>query len=389
MNAFLPRGAQGLTVGPAPTRQLTPYSTGVSGFVSLVTAANELWEVDLQNKGAFKVATFSKQVLALESSGTWDNLFAIVNETNGVSFAKVNSSNGALTTLASLSYNITGLTKSGSNFVVSGPLNESFAMYAIISPSGSILSSQTFYWATTNTVKVVIRAGLIYILDTELIRVYNVSGLPQSASDPTATGLFPSNSNAPTCERGSNHCGTEWYYSHFPSRVYDLMSHPTAGDIMLWNYETSNPYVSMPYITKLNISSSLDVEPIVDLRISAPFAFDAAFFVRDRNFCSNKGNYVNNRECVCDNAALNYGARCESTYSAPVAAPVGPPALAPVSAPTAGGSSAPTSGGSSAPTSGGSSAPKASGGVPTSDASVVSVGSALFCIASAVVALLM
>eukprot|EP01122_Echinamoeba_exundans_P009924 TRINITY_DN357_c0_g1_i1.p1 TRINITY_DN357_c0_g1~~TRINITY_DN357_c0_g1_i1.p1 ORF type:complete len:362 (+),score=56.59 TRINITY_DN357_c0_g1_i1:532-1617(+) len=73
----MPRSSHGLTVGPTPTRALTPYSTGVSGHVLLATTTNELWKVDLQNMGAVKVANASKQVLAVESFGSWNSVYVM------------------------------------------------------------------------------------------------------------------------------------------------------------------------------------------------------------------------------------------------------------------------------------------------------------------------
>lgn len=333
MNNFFPRGTHGLTEGPAPTRQLTPYSSGYSGSALLVTSWNntrELWEVDLQNTGARKVATLSEEILAIESTGTWDNVFAIVNRTEGAFLAKVDIVTGGLTVIGTPPlFRFTGLTRHGSNLIASVALNATHVVYYEISATGQILSTNNFYCPSESCGKIFIKNGFIGAVSASGIRLFNSSELPQSNLDAYPLATWP-NRNCPPNSNGANGC-TQWYYSYEPTAMYDYVSHPNA-DVFLWNFESTGPVVNMPYITAVNLTTK-DVTPVSDLRVDAPGAYDAAFFVRDRAFCSNNGNYVNNYECVCDDPAVHHGVRCELTYAAPVA----PPVAAPVSAPSSSG----------------------------------------------------
>jgi hypothetical protein len=351
-NMYLPRASYGLAAGPAPTRQLPEWNTGVDGFVFLVTESNALWQVDLYHPGAVFVANFTKPVLALESLGSWNSIYAVVNDTDGPKLASVNSETAALTIVSSLPYAFTSLTKSGSNFLATVALNSTHSLFATISSSGAVLSSTTFYCAGLACSKFALRGEALFGLGSDrlYLTAYNTSTLPQSAADPASTEISV-NSECPTTPVNPYGCNT-WYSGYTPTRVSDYFEHPTAGAMMMTNFIYGSAW-SMPYISTADFSRSpVYIVPVVDLRVDAPFAADGALFLRDRAYCSGKGNFVNNRACVCDNAALNYGARCELTYSSPVAAPVA--GAAPASTPVS--SSAPVSG---APSSSGSTAPVA------------------------------
>jgi hypothetical protein len=156
---------------------------------------------------------------------------------------------------------------------------------------------------------------------------FNTSQLPQTDADPLPTPLTITFTN---CAQGSVGTCRSFYREYSPEALYDLFDHPTAGPLVLFNYEPSDPsFWSMPYVALANFSANpIEFAPVVDMRISAPFAFDGALFFRDRSYCNGRGNFVENRECICDSVSF-YGRRCELQVPAPVRPPVAPPTASP------------------------------------------------------------
>jgi hypothetical protein len=102
IRTILPHAVRALSDGPVPTAPLTKWRTGFAGAIAFITPDNDLFELNIDVAAIRNVTRLPREVLALESLGGWNQIYAIVNGTTNSTLVRVNITNGALTTVAEL-----------------------------------------------------------------------------------------------------------------------------------------------------------------------------------------------------------------------------------------------------------------------------------------------
>jgi hypothetical protein len=316
---------------------LPEYNTGVTGFVSVVTRTNELWEIDLYNKGFVPKCNFSLPVLAISSLGTWNAMYAIVNDSAGASFASFDHDTCDLTIISALPYRFDSLFTVGSSLYTSVDLNGTHTMVAAVSSAGVVFNVTVFWCSFGDYCGKFVPQGDVFVSLSLKYGVYtfDAAALPTNENDYAGIhGAFPYGQCPPDTYTTYDRCA-RYFNFYQPTRYYDYFVHPTAGFLMLGAYEDfPSTGAGDPSVIKVNYTGgSYEAFPLVDIVASPVYVLDGALFFRDRSYCSGNGEFVNNRQCLCDGYALNYGARCENTYPSPVGPPAAPnpqPAAAPM-----------------------------------------------------------
>eukprot|EP01122_Echinamoeba_exundans_P015973 TRINITY_DN7962_c0_g1_i1.p1 TRINITY_DN7962_c0_g1~~TRINITY_DN7962_c0_g1_i1.p1 ORF type:complete len:471 (+),score=107.24 TRINITY_DN7962_c0_g1_i1:1082-2494(+) len=333
-DVILPRALGGLTGGPAPTNP-SLWTTKYSGSVLMLSESNKLWELNLNTPEKRLVTTLTAQVTALESFGTWDSLYAIVNGTSGASLARVNVTTGELSTVAALPALFTSLTRSSNGKLVAWRnLNETFGEYAIINSAGTIeMLSELYCYDTGNNYRC--RHALLdafaggqnlHFLSFGR-KHYTINAT--AGADMTTMTAADLLGGCPAVPDGQYGC-TRWDSALGFNTVLDWTS---AGSGYAYTMPDVSPLPLRAFFY-MNLTSG-DADNIVDLPITLD-AIDFAHFQYNRAWCSNHGNWVGDM-CSCEYGFA--GSRCEITLpppvAPPVAVPVAPPMAAPVDAPVA------------------------------------------------------
>jgi hypothetical protein len=319
MTTILPRTLRALSNGPTPTAPMNKWRTGFSGSIVFTTPDNDLMEVNIDTPAIRNITRLSDQILALESFGSWDQIYAVVNGSTGASFARVNITNGALTTVAALPGLYQSLTMSGDGKMLA-MLRES--------TDGNVTVVQI---TSTGSVSQVARTECP---DSDCNKAWSDGTYLYFAAFPSQKSLFQRNFSSPAVNIQSlnllDNCvdidadgryGCSGMVNQFTyNGIQDLTYYAPDGG-MLWAMG-ANDRITM--LLRQNVTTNR-WKPVVDFH---HLVSDMAYFQYDRSWCNNRGSW-NGEMCLCDNV-LFIGNRCETVLPAP---PVGPPVTTPVTAP--------------------------------------------------------
>jgi hypothetical protein len=317
----LPRTLRAISDGPAPT-VLNKWRTGFDGAVMLVTPDNDLFVVNIDTPAVRNITRLSTQVIAIESFGSWNQIYAVVNGTSGPSLALVNITTGALTNVATLPGLYRSLTMGADGKMLAMTRADGSANVTLVQITSAGQVTQVAEFACTDVAcNKVWSDGVFYYFSSASSYSYtrrNITDL----SPQTPLGF---NANCPDYDAdGANGCtGASGQFSYI--KVSDMSYHP-ASQGMLWTSILNNGITSiLRHNTTINRWKT-----VVDFH---HVATDIAYFQYDRAWCSNRGDW-NGDICVCDNAGIA-GSRCQTILPAPVAPPVAVPVAAPVATPVA------------------------------------------------------
>jgi hypothetical protein len=324
MRTILPRTLRALANGPTPTAPMNKWRTGFSGSIVFTTPDNDLMEVNIDTPAIRNITRLSQNVVALESFGSWDQIYAVVNGSTGASFARVNITTGALTTVAALPGLFQSLTRSGDGKMLA-MLRES--------TNGNVTVVQI---TSTGSVSQVARTECP---DSDCNKAWSDGTYLYFAPTPSDRTLHQRNFSSPDVDNQSldllTNCvdldaegryGCSVMSNQFTyNGIQDLTYYAPDGG-MLWAMG-ANDRITM--LLRQNVTSNR-WKPVVDFH---HLVSDMAYFQYDRSWCNNRGSW-NGEMCVCDNVAI-LGTRCETVLPAPVAPPVAAPVAAPVATPTA------------------------------------------------------
>jgi hypothetical protein len=345
INTILPRAVRPLSDGPVPTAPVTKWRTGYAGAIAFVTPDNDLFVLNIDVSAIRNVTRLPREVLALESLGGWNQIYAIVNGTTNSTLVRVDITNGALTTVAELPAKFQSLARGTDGKLLAMSRLESDGNITIVEVSSTGSASQL---------------AQFQCLDSQCQKVWSDGTFYYFAP---STGYYPLNKQNITGETvsvvedtrfldtciqppGPNGCANLYYTAFGYTQIADVSYHaPTQGALIAVIYEGR-----MTGIHHYNLTTR-EAFPVMDFHHKVS---DMAYFQYDAAWCSNRGTW-NGDVCVCNNAGI-VGSRCETVLPAPVAPPVAAPAAAPVAAPVAVPAASPA--GSGAPTSA-STAPKA------------------------------
>jgi hypothetical protein len=322
VRTILPRTLRAISDGPVPTT-LTKWRTGFAGSMMFLTPDNDLFEIALDTPAIKNITRLSQTVVAIESLGSWDQVFAIVNTSNTFSLARLNITTGALTNLASLPGAFQSLTM-GSDGKMLALTRQNAANVTIsqVTSAGVATEVAQFSCAEGQCSKVWSDGTFYYFSDPSGFSVLkrNMSDLSIDLGSLGMIDDCPDYDNAV----GANDCDNlndQFYYEG----VRDMSYHaPTQG--MLWASTAANGITNV-YRHNMTINKW---KTVVDFH---HLTTDIAFFQYNRAWCNNRGDW-NGEMCACDNAGI-IGARCQTVLPAPVAPPVATPVAAPVAAPVA------------------------------------------------------
>jgi hypothetical protein len=324
MSAIMPRALRALSDGPALTVK-NKWRTGYTGSVIMVSPQNDLYEVNLDTPGIRKIGRASSQIVALESLGTWDNIYALINSTTGTgSLARVNLTTGQLTTVASLPAVYSALTLNGDgSFLAVRALNDSFSELARISPAGVVDRVTPLDCVPAECRKMMRNGGSLYLIEDDSTNILQRNGSDYSAL-PINRDVSGICVDTPVGPDG----GCSGWMPGFSSKMVDVSGYTQQLNSTLYSMDVAVGRASSFY--HWNITSGFSWS-IVD--VDVPHT-DFAYFQYNRAYCNNLGNW-NGEMCVCDNASI-LGNRCQTVLPPPVAPPVAVPVDAPANAPSAG-----------------------------------------------------
>jgi hypothetical protein len=331
MRTILPRTLRALSNGPVPTAPLNKWRTGYSGAIVFTTPDNDLMEVNIDTPAIRNITRLSQQVVALESFGSWDQIYAVVNGSSGASFARVNITTGALTTVASLP--LPGLFKSltmtgdGKMWAMLRESSNGNVSIVEITSNGSISEVLRVVCDDRVCEKAWSDGKFLFFtgLPSELYYYRrNFSNPSVDLGSPNLlTGCVDFDAN------GLNGCSGagDWFAR---DGLQDLTYYsPDKG--MMWALGANN---AITMLLRRNVSTNV-WRPIIDFHHTVS---DMAYFQYDRSWCNNRGSW-NGEMCACDNAGI-VGSRCQTILPPvalpPVALPVAAPAATPLASPVTG-----------------------------------------------------